>query len=60
MYPDCLQDALRFEQNIIMLISALTFASLLIAQQTSVFVGLMRWTTALFKIRKSPYGSWTA
>lgn len=31
----------------IMLLSALTFVALLITQQSSIFIGLMRWTTAL-------------
>lgn len=37
-----------------MLISALTFASLLITQQSSVFVGLMRWTTAVLQNTQVP------
>ena len=37
-----------------MLISAITFCTLLITQQTSVFAGLMRWTTATLQNTKSP------
>lgn len=39
----------RDRAKYIMLISALTFAALLMTQQTSVFMGLMRWTTALLQ-----------
>jgi len=33
----------------IMLVSGLTFATLLMAQQSSVFCGIMRWTTAMLR-----------
>ncbi len=38
----------------LMLISALSFASLLITQQTSVFLGLMHWTTATIRNTHMP------
>jgi putative ABC transport system permease protein len=37
-----------------MLVSALAFASLLVTQQSSVFIGLMRWTTALLQNTQVP------
>lgn len=38
----------------IMLVSALAFASLLMTQQSAVFCGLMRWTTATIRNTDSP------
>ncbi len=38
----------------LMLISALSFATLLMTQQTAVFVGLMRWTTATLRNTNVP------
>ena len=38
----------------IMLVSGLTFATLLMTQQSSVFVGLMRWTTATIRNTRAP------
>lgn len=38
----------------IMLICALTFAALLMTQQTGVFLGLMRWTTAMIRNTNVP------
>jgi putative ABC transport system permease protein len=38
----------------IMLVCALTFASLLMTQQTGVFLGLMRWTTAMIRNTNIP------
>jgi putative ABC transport system permease protein len=49
MYSIAFKMLFRDRAKYIMLISALTFASLLMTQQTSVFVGLMRWTTAVLQ-----------
>lgn len=38
----------------VMLVCALTFASLLMTQQTGVFLGLMRWTTAMIRNTNVP------
>src|SRR5438105_271722 len=54
MYTIALKMLFRDRAKYIMLISALTFASLLMTQQTSVFVGLMRWTTALLQNTQVP------
>jgi putative ABC transport system permease protein len=54
MYSVALKMLLRDRAKYIMLISALTFAALLITQQSSVFVGLMRWTTALLQNTQAP------
>src|ERR1700678_1708158 len=45
---------LRDRAKYIMLISALTFAVLLMTQQSSVFLGLMRWSTALLQNTQVP------
>jgi putative ABC transport system permease protein len=49
MYSIAFKMLLRDRAKYVMLISALTFAALLMAQQSSVFVGLMRWTTAVLQ-----------
>lgn len=54
MYAIAFKMLLRDRAKYIMLISALTFAALLMTQQTSVFVGLMRWSTALLQNTQAP------
>lgn len=54
MYSIALRMLLRDRAKYIMLISALTFAALLITQQSAVFVGLMRWTTAVLQNTQVP------
>jgi putative ABC transport system permease protein len=54
MYSIAFKMLLRDRAKYIMLISALTFATLLMTQQTSIFVGLMRWTTALLQNTQVP------
>lgn len=54
MYSIAFKMLLRDRAKYIMLISALTFAALLMTQQSSVFVGLMRWTTALLQNTQAP------
>lgn len=54
MYNIAFKMLLRDRAKYIMLISALTFAALLMTQQSSVFVGLMRWTTAVLQNTKVP------
>ena len=54
MYRIAFRMLVKDRAKYLMLISALTFASLLITQQTSVFVGLMRWTTALLQNTQVP------
>ncbi len=49
MYSIALKMLFGDRAKYIMLVSALTFASLLMTQQSSIFVGLMRWTTALIR-----------
>ena len=49
MYTIALKMLLGDRAKYIMLISGLTFASLLMTQQASVFCGLMRWTTATIR-----------
>lgn len=46
MYSIALKMLIGDRAKFLMLISALTIASLLMTQQTAVFLGLMRWTTA--------------
>lgn len=47
MYNIAFKMLFRDRLKYIMLLSALTFVALLITQQSSIFIGLMRWTTAL-------------
>jgi putative ABC transport system permease protein len=54
MYSIAFKMLLRDRAKYIMLISALTFAALLITQQSSVFVGLMRWSTATLQNTQVP------
>lgn len=54
MYFFALKMLLGNRSKYIMLISAISFCTLLITQQTSVFAGLMRWTTATLQNTKSP------
>jgi len=54
MYSIAFKMLFRDRAKYLMLISALTFASLLMTQQTSVFFGLMRWTTALLQNTQVP------
>lgn len=54
MYSIAFKMLFRDRAKYIMLISALTFAALLITQQSSVFVGLMRWTTATLQNTQVP------
>ena len=54
MYHIALKILLRDRAKYLMLISALTFATLLMAQQSSVFMGLMRWTTAILVNTQAP------
>lgn len=54
MYTIALRMLIKDRAKYLMLISALTFASLLITQQSSVFIGLMRWTTALLQNTQVP------
>lgn len=46
MYDIALKMLIGDKTKYLMLISAIAFATLLMAQQTSVFLGLLRWTTA--------------
>jgi len=46
MYDIALKMLIGDKTKYLMLISAIAFATLLMAQQTSVFFGLLRWTTA--------------
>jgi putative ABC transport system permease protein len=54
MYSIAIKMLMGDRARYIMLISALTFASLLMTQQSSVFVGLMRWTTATLRNTQIP------
>lgn len=54
MYTLAFKMLFRDRAKYIMLISALTFAALLMTQQTSVFFGLMRWTTAVLQNTQVP------
>lgn len=54
MYSIAFKMLFRDRAKYIMLISALTFAALLMSQQTSVFLGLMRWSTALLQNTQAP------
>lgn len=54
MYFFALKMLLGNRSKYIMLISAISFCTLLITQQTSVFTGLMLWTTATLQNTKSP------
>jgi len=49
MYRIAIKMLLGDRSKYIMLVSALTFAALLMTQQIGVFVGLMRWTTATLR-----------
>lgn len=46
MYDIALKMMIGDKMKYLMLISAIAFSTLLMAQQTSVFLGLLRWTTA--------------
>jgi putative ABC transport system permease protein len=54
MYTIALKMLMGDRAKYIMLISALTFSALLITQQTSVFFGLMHWTTATLRNTQVP------
>lgn len=54
MYAIAFKMLFRDRAKYIMLVSALTFAALLMTQQTSVFFGLMRWTTAVLQNTQAP------
>lgn len=54
MYTIAIKMLFRDRAKYIMLLSALTFSTLLITQQSSVFMGLMRWTTALIQNAQVP------
>lgn len=54
MYNIALKMLIGDRAKYIMLISALTFSALLITQQTSVFFGLMHWTTATLRNTQVP------
>jgi putative ABC transport system permease protein len=54
MYYIALKMLLGDRAKYLMLISVLTFASLLMTQQSSVFLGLMRWTTATLRNTNMP------
>lgn len=49
MYTVAFKMLIKNKTKYIMLISALSFAALLMTQQTAIFFGLMRWTTALLQ-----------
>lgn len=54
MYSIALKMLLGDRAKYLMLVSALTFASLLMTQQSSIFVGLMHWTTAVLRNTQVP------
>lgn len=54
MYSIALKMLFGDRAKYLMLISALTFASLLMTQQSGVFLGLMRWTTATLRNTNMP------
>jgi len=54
MYTIALKMLMGDRAKYIMLISALTFSALLITQQSSVFFGLMHWTTATLRNTQIP------
>lgn len=54
MYSIAFKMLFRDRAKYIMLISALSFAALLMTQQSSVFLGLMRWSTALLQNTQAP------
>lgn len=54
MYYIALKMLLGDKAKYLMLISVLTFASLLMTQQSSIFLGLMRWTTATLRNTNMP------
>lgn len=49
MYSIAFKMLIRDRAKYFMLISALSFAALMITQQSSIFAGLMRWTTAVLQ-----------
>lgn len=54
MYSIALKMLLGDRAKYLMLVSALTFASLLMTQQSSIFFGLMHWTTAVLRNTQAP------
>jgi putative ABC transport system permease protein len=54
MYLIALKMLIGDRAKYLMLVSALSFATLLMTQQTSVFIGLMRWTTATLRNTNAP------
>ncbi len=54
MYSIAIKMLIGDRAKYLMLISALTFASLLMTQQSSVFIGLMHWTTATLRNTNIP------
>lgn len=54
MYLIALKMLIGDRAKYLMLVSALSFATLLMTQQTSVFIGLMRWTTATLRNTNVP------
>ena len=54
MYSIAFKMLLRDRAKYIMLVSTLAFAALLMTQQNSIFVGLMRWTTAVLQNTQVP------
>lgn len=54
MYDIAIKMLMGDRAKFLMLISALTIASLLMTQQTAVFLGLMRWTTATLRNTQVP------
>jgi putative ABC transport system permease protein len=54
MYSIAFKMLFRDRAKYLMLISALAFAALLMTQQSSVFVGLMRWSTAMLQNTQAP------
>lgn len=54
MYTIAIKMLIGDRARYLMLVSALTFAALLMTQQSSVFLGLMKWTTATLKTTNVP------
>lgn len=54
MYSIAFKMLFRDRAKYLMLIIALTFAALLMTQQSSIFVGLMRWSTAVLQNTQVP------
>lgn len=54
MYDIAIKMLIGDRSKYLMLVSALAFSSLLMAQQTSVFIGLMRWTASTLRNTQIP------